>query len=408
MRAHSYRLPATILGAAVASVGATFLLRPRGGVVEPAAASATDYFTPAELQRARAFRAPQRALALGSAALEGTLLVILVARPPRAIRRVLERGATRPRAGAAAAAAVGTVVATIAELPLSAIAHSRARAVGLATQTWRPWLADVAKQTAIGAVLSSGVGSGAVALVRRRPRDWWLPAAGAAVALSALMVFAAPVVIDPIFNKFEPLPAGPLRDEVLELARRAGVHVGEVYRVDASRRTTGTNAYVWGLGATKRVVIYDTLIEAYPEDQVRGVIAHELSHVVHRDVQRSLAWLAIVAPAGALVVQALAERLNSGRPPDTPAALPALALAAGAPSALAGFAARWLSRRVERRADNDALELTRDPDAFIALTQSLVRTNVAEPSPPRVFQLLLGTHPAPIERIGAALSWSGA
>jgi STE24 endopeptidase len=215
-------------------------------------------------------------------------------------------------------------------------------------------------------------------------------------------------VIDPVFNKFEPLPPGPLRDEVLELARRAGVSVGEVYRVDASRRTTGTNAYVWGLGTTKRVVIYDTLIDAYPAEQVRAVIAHELSHVVHRDVQRGLAWLAIVAPAGALLVQGLAERLAGDDALGEPAALPALTLAAGAASTLAGLAGRLLSRRIEARADSDALELTHDPDAFIALARSLTVTNVAEPSPPRAFQLLFGTHPTTLERIGAGLAWARA
>src|SRR5437868_1928758 len=117
----------------------------------------------------------------------------------------------------------------------------------------------------------------------------------------------APVVLDPIFNRFTPLPKGKLRSDVLELAHRSGVHVGQVYRVDASRRTTGANAYVNGIGATKRVVLYDNLIKDYKPVEVRSVVAHELGHVKHRDVLRGLLWFAIVAPAATLLIQRLVE-----------------------------------------------------------------------------------------------------
>ena len=115
------------------------------------------------------------------------------------------------------------------------------------------------------------------------------------------------------------------------MAREAGVDVGEVYRIDASRRTTGANAYVGGLGPTKRVVLYDNLIERFPPDQVRSVVAHELAHQKHRDLWRGLAWLALVAPAALFLGQALAERIDRYgglRDPARarPAALPALAL----------------------------------------------------------------------------------
>jgi STE24 endopeptidase len=221
-----------------------------------------------------------------------------------------------------------------------------------------------------------------------------------------LLVFAAPVVIDPLFNKFTPLPDGKLRSEVLGLAKRANVDVGQVYRVDASRRTTATNAYVWGLGKTKRGVIYDTLIRDFPDDQVRSVVAHEMSHVVHKDVPRGLLWLAIVAPAGTLLVKVLAERLNRDRPLGVPAALPALALSITIVSFAIGAAGNVLSRRVEARADTYALELTDDPASFIGLTRSLAVTNLADPSTPRIFQLVFGTHPTTMQRIGAGLEWA--
>ena len=370
----------------------------------PAAASASDYFTSEQLRRAHEWASGQRSLFLASTALETGALILLSVRPPGALERL--RG--RPLAGAAAAGAGLSVGFTLLGLPLAVVAERRSRAFGLSTQKWGPWAADVAKSTGIGAAISGGGAALGLGLIRRSPRGWWLPGAAALVGFSTLVVFLAPVVIDPLFNKFEPLPEGPLRSEVLELAQQAGVDVGEVYRVDASRRTTATNAYVWGIGRTKRVVMYDTLIRDYPEDQVRSVVAHELSHVAHRDVPRGLAWLAIVAPAATYLVKELAERLNRDRPPATADALPALALATGVVAALLSVASNFLSRAVEVRADAFALDLTRDPDAFVGLSRALAVTNLADPETPRVWRILFGTHPATMERIGAALQWASA
>ena len=124
-------------------------------------------------------------------------------------------------------------------------------------------------------------------MTRRYPRRWWLPAVGGLGRCSApLLAALAPVVLDPMFNDFTPLPEGETRSDVLDLARAAGVKVGEVYSVDASRRTTAANAYVAGLGPTKRVVLFDTLLDRYSRDEIRVVVAHELGHVRHRDVPR--------------------------------------------------------------------------------------------------------------------------
>jgi STE24 endopeptidase len=402
MLAHRYRLPLALVVAAIAAGGATLLLRPRTGVVKPAPASAGDYFTPDQLDRAHDFRAPQRTILLASLALEGAVLVLLVARPPAALVRL----GRRPLAGAAAAGAALSIGLTVVGLPLSAVSEQRSRDFGLSTQNWGSWSGDVAKSTAIAAIFAAVGATVAVGLIRRAPRSWWLPGSVAIVGFSALLVFASPVVIDPLFNKFTPLPRGQLRSEVLALAKRANVDVGQVYRVDASRRTTATNAYVWGLGKTKRVVIYDNLIREYPDDQIRSVVAHELSHVVHKDVPRGLLWLAIVAPAGTFLVKELAEAMNRRRPLGMPAALPALALSVAIVTTTLGAVSNVLSRRVEARADTFALNLTRDPAAFIGLTRSLAVTNLADPSTPRVFQIVFGTHPTTMQRIGAGLAWA--
>jgi STE24 endopeptidase len=220
------------------------------------------------------------------------------------------------------------------------------------------------------------------------------------------------VVIDPLFNRFEVLPDGRLRSDTLQLAREAGVDVGEVYRVDASRRTTAANAYVGGLGPTKRVVLFDNLLEGFPPEQVRSVVAHELAHQKHRDIWRGIAWLALVAPAGTLLAQRLAERVGSRGgltaegPLPGPAALPALALSLALVAFVLGSASNVLSRQVEARADAFSLRLTEDPAAHIALERRLALVNVSDPDPPELLHALFGTHPTTVERIGIGEAWA--
>jgi STE24 endopeptidase len=274
------------------------------------------------------------------------------------------------------------------------------------TQGWRGWAYDLSRMIAIGAMLSGAGAALLLSLMKRFPRRWWLGAAVGATASEVLAVWLAPVVLAPLFNRYRELAPGGVRSDLLELARRAGVEVGQVLVVDASRRTTATNAYVTGLGQTKRVVLYDTLLEQFDPSEVRLVVAHELAHVKSRDVQRALLWAALVGPAGMLVTALLTERLaaHGGTRPGAPGSLPAFALAA----ALVGFAgsaaSNQLSRRVEERADEFALDLAGEPRRFIEMERRLAVSNVADPDPPRALQWLFATHPPVIDRIGAAVA----
>jgi STE24 endopeptidase len=276
--------------------------------------------------------------------------------------------------------------------------------VGLVTQSWRGWALDLVKSNAIGAVFAAGAGGAAVAITRRYPRGWWFPAAAGSVLVGSGFAALAPVLLDPVFNDFTPLPEGETRSDVLALAAAAGVKVREVYSVDASRRTTAANAYVTGLGPTKRVVLFDTLLDRYDRDQVRVVVAHELAHVRHRDVPRSVAFAAIVAPATALAVQRLSWALSSER--GSAAALPALGLATAVVAGPLGVIGNRLSRAVERRADAYSLELSGAPDAFVSFERAIALQNVADLDPPALVRRVLATHPSTAERIGAAVAWS--
>ena len=392
------RLGPLVLTAVAAELGVR-LLAPREPPLEPVPLDLEGYFSSEEVERGARFARPQMALGLARSMLNLAALAEVVRRS-RSSRSRPERPSL---AGAAAAAElVGGL--TLVSLPLSAVARRRAIAVGLITQSWRGWAGDVVKSTAIEATLAGGAGAAALGLIRRYPRGWWLPAAAGSVAIGTLLGALAPVVLDPVFNDFTPLPDGELRSDVLELAQAAGVEVGEVYEVDASRRTTGANAYVTGLGPTKRVVLFDTLIERFTRDEVRVVVAHELSHVRHRDVIRGMAYTALVAPAAALTVQRLSWAISSQR--DTPGALPALGLAAALVAAPVGLIGNRLSRALERRADTYSLKLSDAPDAFVSFERAIALQNVADLSPPRWVTALLATHPSTLERIGAAVAYA--
>jgi len=393
-------LPIALVAAVVVAEAAVFLMRPRDGVVDPAPVGIRSYFSAAEVERARDYRRPNLALYGATLLVQGGLLILLVRRPPRRLRGPFRR----PVLAGAAGGAVLSVAVGVATLPIDAILRQRAIDVGLVTQGWGGWAADVAKAGAIAAVLAGGGAALLLGLMRPFPRHWWAPGAATAVALGAAMTYASPVLLDPLFNRFDPLPAGRQRADVLALARQAGVKVGQVYSVDASRRTTAANAYVTGLGATKRVVLYDTLLENFTRDEVRLVVAHELGHVHHRDVPRGLLYLLLVAPVAMLAIQRLSERWAPGAA-GTPAVLPAAALSLALVAGGVGIVSNQLSRRVEARADTFSLRLTDAPEPFISFEQRIARRNVSDPDPPGWVVALLGTHPPTLERIGAAVAF---
>lgn len=388
--------------------GAVWLLRPRERPIQPARVSESDYFTQAQIDRGRSYSDGQLWLLVAALGAQGAVLATLALGRPAIVRRGLEELEARPLLGASAAAAGLSVALGVASLPAGIAAHERAVDYGISTQSLGFWLADAGKSLAIGVVLAAGGGALLIGLVRRFPRRWWLPGSVAVAAIATVFVWLAPIVLAPLFNRFEALPAGSAaRSEVLALGRGAGVDIGQVYRVDASRRVRSLNAYVDGIGSTKRVVLYDNLLEGTKRPELRSVVAHELGHVKHDDVLRGLAFIALIAPLGLLFTRELGEALSrrAGVSQRGPAALPAYVVGLALAALALGVVGNQLSRRVEASADTFALRLTHDPKALIEVQRRLVLSNVGNPDPPGIVTALLGTHPPAVERIGAAVAY---
>lgn len=394
------RLPvaALVVLALVVAQAAVLAFYPESSGPGPVRVNPGEYFSSEFLRRADEFRSGQRWLSLAQLLVGLAAIAVIAFRPPALVRRTWRR----PVLGGAAIGAVLAWVVAVAELPFAVAARVRAREVGLISQDWAGYAVDFVLGTTIAALTAAVAGMLVVVAMRRLRGRWWIAAAVVVTGYAVVLIQLSPVLIQPLFNDFERLPAGELRRDVVSLAERSGVDVGAVYVVDASKRTTGANAYVAGLGPTKRVVLYDNLLRDFERDEVLLIVAHELGHARYRDLPNGLLYLAIVAPVAAFAVAGVGARMVPGARRHGPGAIPAVALVAMTLSVMIGVVSNQLSRAVERRADEYSLSLTADPGALIAMQRRLTIRNVSDPDPPRIWHWIFGTHPPAVERIGLA------
>jgi STE24 endopeptidase len=294
-------------------------------------------------------------------------------------------------------------------LPLAWWSEHLALVYGLSTESWAAWFLDGLKALAVNVVATCLVLLLFVGLARRFSRTWFLPAAVGAGALVIAGSFAYPVIIEPLFGSFTPLPAGQLRTELLDLAHRDGVQVSDVLVSDASTRTTELNAYVSGFGSTKRIVIYDTLLHSTPDRQIVLIVAHELGHATQDDVLVGTlegavaAAMAVFALFIVLRPERLRRRVGAGSMGD-PAIVPVV-LALAAMAMFLAAVQNTISRQIEARADAHSLDLTHDPADFIAMQRRLAVTNLNHLEPNPILSFWFNNHPPPLDRIGMALAW---
>jgi STE24 endopeptidase len=277
--------------------------------------------------------------------------------------------------------------------------YLREHRFGFSTQTWRSWWLDRLKAVGINLVLVPPLLLALVALARALPGWWVVPAAAAFALIVFLFSFLAPTLLAPLFNHYGPLDQEPLRGELHALAGAAGVPVDDVLIEDTSRRTRKANAYVAGLGKTRRLVVSDTLLAEASPAEVHTVVAHELGHRRMRHVLLGTVLSLVGVIAGTVVVWALL-----GTTVADAHRLPLLLLIALALTIVTDPAVNALSRRWEQDADRFALELTHDQAAYEQAFRRLAATNLSDLDPPKLIYLLLFTHPTPPQRLAAAVA----
>ncbi|WP_431727536.1 M48 family metallopeptidase [Verrucosispora sp. TAA-831] len=366
-----------------------------------------------QVERAREFRA---ALRPGGWAALGIGLLVALALGLTPLGSRLVELAGRPFGGHWIAQAIlgGLAVVLVADLltlPFSAWRHSVLTRYGLATNGWGGWTVDLLKSYAVSAVIGAVALLGFYTVIRLAPRWWWAFGAAGAATLVVLLSFVLPVLVEPVFNRFSPMEPGPLRTELMDMAARDGVPVRDVLVADASRRTRAVNAYVSGLGPTRRVVVYDTLLREATPTEVKAVVAHELGHARDRDVPIFTLTGALGAAAAVVALYLIGSwppllrmaGVDSIAQPRAFALLLALVTVAGLVSTPVQA---LMSRRLEARADAHALALTGDPAAFEAMQRRISSVNLGDPDPPRGEYLYSATHPSTVERIAAARAYA--
>jgi STE24 endopeptidase len=279
------------------------------------------------------------------------------------------------------------------------------RRYGLSNQGIWGWLGDQVKSLALGLLLGSAAASLVYFFIRLYPTAWWLPAGLVFALLIVGLTNVAPVLLLPLFYRVKPLDREALRARLLALAERAGARVLGAYEWGLGEKTKKANAALAGLGATRRILVSDTMLAEYSDEEIEIVLAHELAHHVHGDIWKGLILESALILGGFLVAALALERssawLGLNGPADV-AGLPLLLLAAGAVSLVMVPAANAWSRAYERSADRFALEMTRNPGAFISAMKRLGAQNLAEDHPSRLTRWLFHSHPTIKERIEAA------
>jgi len=370
-------------------------------------------FTPAELSRSAALAASIQPNALFSLAVS---LLVSAALGLTAVGAKIITAVAKPLGGGwvwqvLLGSLVLAGIGRLATLPLSAYGESVLRTYGLSTRDWGLWVADVAKSFAIGVGLTALVMVILYGTMRLAPGMWWAIAATFVAALVVVGSFLYPVLIEPAFNRFESMPQSQLRSDLLDLAERDGVAVDDVLVADASRRTTALNAYVSGFGSTRRIVVYDTLVDSESPAVVETIVAHELGHAKNNDVLLGTSIGALGAAAAVIAGYLLAgwtpllSRAGASSLTD-PRSLGLVMFVLAAAGLILAPVQSLISRQIEASADVHALGLTRDPATFIEMQRRLGIRNIADLEPNQLYYWFFFSHPSTTERIATARDWA--
>lgn len=374
-----------------------------GGTVE--AVPADSVFTRAQIERGENVSGMLRHT--GWASLAVSLLVALWLGLTRTGSRLVARLPGPWAVQAFLAVGAVTAIGSLATLPFGWRAQRIELDNDLSRQSWGSWATDRLLDIGVVWAFTAIAFLVLMAVARKAPRSWPAWCAGLAATLAFLGSYVYPVIVEPLFNDFSSMPAGPLRSQIFDLAEQENVHIDDVLVADASRRTTRLNAYVSGIGNTKRVVVYDTLLEGVPDAEILSVVAHELGHTEHDDVLVGTCLAAVGSAFGVgllgLVLRGRRFRARTGADGlGDPRVIPAVLMLAAVGTLLASPVENTISRAVEARADRTSLEATGDAATFIEMQRQLALRSLADPTPPRLSAFWFGSHPTVLQRVGMA------
>lgn len=370
-------------------------------------ADPAEWFSAEEVRKAKEYQRPLTVARMIDGGLSLALVGVVIS--THAAPRLLDAvGVESWIVGLVVVLAALVAAETIVSLPVSIwTTFSHERKWGFSTETPKGFVGDALKGLAVGVVLLSALMIPLWTLIRTTEL-WWVYGWIVFLLFSVGLSFLAPIVLMPLFNRFEPLDDAELTADLQELARVAGLSISEVQVMDASKRTKKDNAFFAGLGRTRRVVLFDNIL-SQPARSIRAVVAHELGHWRRRHIVRSVAlgvvtsfglfallravgtWDAALSWAG---VDSLAD----------PAALPLVLLTFVAAQTVLGLTSAWHSRALERQADLECLGITSDAEGFEEMMRGLSTRNLSELAPSRLAYLRLG-HPPAAERLALARAW---
>ncbi|NPC92103.1 M48 family metallopeptidase [Bacillus sp. WMMC1349] len=297
-------------------------------------------------------------------------------------------------------------IMVLVSLPLDWMSYQMALDYGISTQTQASWIKDQIIDFWINFPLTLGAVMVFYWLVKKHEKRWWLYAWGLTIPVTLFLFFLQPVVIDPLYNDFYPLKNKELESSILKLANQANIPADQVYEVNMSEKTNALNAYVTGIGANKRVVLWDTTLNKLAEPEILFIMAHEMGHYVMKHVYIGLAGYLLLSLVGFYLIAKLykwvinryGKRLHIKNKTDL-AALPLLLLIIGVLSVTATPFTNAVSRYQEKTADQYAIKLTKNNDAAVSTFQELSKASLSEANPPWLVKIFKYGHPTIMERI---------
>lgn len=357
--------------------------------------------------RARNYHRTGRILSVAGYLLDlALLLILLLTRWSIALRNVATHTSPRPWLAVLIYLCLFGLITQLIGLPIDFLrGYWLEHRYGLSNQRLAGWVKDQLKGLAVGGTLGVLAAEFLYAAMRRWPQGWWIVCAVVFMAFFVLLANLAPVIILPIFFKFKPLENSALVERLLELSRRAGTSVRGVFEWKLSEKSKKANAALMGLGNTRRIVLSDTLLEQFQDDEVEAVLAHELGHHVHRHIFQSIVLRGVATFVGFYLIsralQLLGPHFGLQGAADF-ANLPLLALVSAILSLLILPAVNSYSRAMERQADAYALRAIPSRAPFVSSMEKLAELNLAERQPSPWIEFIFHSHPSIQKRIAFA------